>query len=493
MNVGADVPARRPRACSPRSPGSWPTARSPTPSRAPSSSPARPSSGCATASGSSPSAAEIEAAGRRRSPTRTASFVVPAFTGLGSPWWDPYARGTIVGISRGVTRAHLARAAVEAMAYQTRDVVDAMAAASGVADRRAARRRRRAGDGPAAAAAGRPARRRRSAGPTVQETTALGAAYLAGLAEGVWGSLDDVAALWQLDAHVRARGRPRRWPTSSTASGGAPSSAPAAGPPATDAARADSSAEPTQTPRARSASAGAGSTGGRTGDQAVGDAGQRGELAPLAAAERPRPAPGHQLEPAPARGRPRRGRAARRPSSSEDSRWLAARAGRPPATPPTAPRPSTQRVVGGLEADDGGPVALEVGRPAREHSTSSTPVGTRGVAPSARRWRAPSTCGSCGSPIDARGRPRRRRRRPARSRRPAGRRGSSSGSATTSSSMARPPPRSRISMPTTSPRTAPIRLATWPSAPGRSGSQTRTTYDAPSTADGTDALVDDRA
>jgi glycerol kinase len=58
-------------------------------------------------------------------------YVVPAFTGLGSPWWDPYARGTIVGITRGTTRAHLARAVVESMTYQTRDVVDAMVAASG--------------------------------------------------------------------------------------------------------------------------------------------------------------------------------------------------------------------------------------------------------------------------------------------------------------------------------------------------------------------------
>ena len=58
-------------------------------------------------------------------------FVVPAFTGLGSPYWDPYARGTVVGITRGTGRGHLARAVVEAMAYQTRDVVDAMSAASG--------------------------------------------------------------------------------------------------------------------------------------------------------------------------------------------------------------------------------------------------------------------------------------------------------------------------------------------------------------------------
>src|SRR3712207_3469583 len=57
--------------------------------------------------------------------------VVPAFTGLGSPWWDPWARGTVVGITRGTGRAHLARAVVESMAFSTRDVVDAMMAASG--------------------------------------------------------------------------------------------------------------------------------------------------------------------------------------------------------------------------------------------------------------------------------------------------------------------------------------------------------------------------
>jgi glycerol kinase len=125
-------------------------------------------------------------------------YLVPAFTGLGSPWWDPYARGTMVGITRGVGRAHLARAVVEAMAYQTRDVVEAMSAASGhnVAALRA--------DGGASAMdlllqlqadqLQVPVAR-----PTIQETTALGAAYLAGLAEGVWGSLDDVTANWVLD------------------------------------------------------------------------------------------------------------------------------------------------------------------------------------------------------------------------------------------------------------------------------------------------------
>ncbi|CAN5697922.1 glycerol kinase GlpK [soil metagenome] len=131
-------------------------------------------------------------------------FVVPAFTGLGSPWWDPYARGTIVGITRGTGRAHLARAVVEAMAYQTRDVVDAMCAASGhdVRELRA--------DGGAsvmdlllqlqADQLQVPVAR-----PEVQETTALGAAYLAGLAEGVWSSLDEVAANWRLDVTVEPR------------------------------------------------------------------------------------------------------------------------------------------------------------------------------------------------------------------------------------------------------------------------------------------------
>jgi glycerol kinase len=129
------------------------------------------------------------------------AFLVPAFTGLGSPYWDPYARGTIVGISRGVTRAHLARAVVEAMAYQTRDVVTAMASASGreVSALRV--------DGGAsvmnlllqlqADQLGVPVAR-----PRFEETTAVGAAFLAGLAEGVWGDLDEVAQCWQLDVEV---------------------------------------------------------------------------------------------------------------------------------------------------------------------------------------------------------------------------------------------------------------------------------------------------
>jgi glycerol kinase len=144
-------------------------------------------------------------------------YLVPAFTGLGSPWWDPYARGTVVGITRGTTAAHLARAVVEAMAYQTRDVVDAMAAASGqsIAELRV--------DGGASAMdllvqiqadqLQVPVAR-----PVVQETTALGAAYLAGLTEGVWSSTDEIAARWQLDHRCEPQAdaadvdaRHRRW------------------------------------------------------------------------------------------------------------------------------------------------------------------------------------------------------------------------------------------------------------------------------------------
>jgi glycerol kinase len=125
-------------------------------------------------------------------------YIVPAFTGLGSPYWDPYARGTIVGLTRGTGRAHLARAVVEAMTYQTRDVVEAMERASG-RERVALRV-----DGGAAVMdlllqlqadqLQVPVAR-----PTIAETTALGAAYLAGLAAGVWSSLDEIASLWQLD------------------------------------------------------------------------------------------------------------------------------------------------------------------------------------------------------------------------------------------------------------------------------------------------------
>jgi glycerol kinase len=126
-------------------------------------------------------------------------YVVPAFTGLGSPWWDPYARGTIVGITRGTTRAHLARAVVEAMAYQTADVVDAITRASGAAlsEMRV--------DGGASVMDGLCQLQADVLGVTVrraaiQETTALGAAFLAGVAEGVWATAAEVNARWTAEA-----------------------------------------------------------------------------------------------------------------------------------------------------------------------------------------------------------------------------------------------------------------------------------------------------
>ena len=123
-------------------------------------------------------------------------FLVPAFTGLGTPDWDGQARGTLVGMTRGTGRAHIARAALEAIALQTADVFHAMAADSGLAltELRV--------DGGAsrndllmqiqANVLGVPVVRSQ-----VSETTALGAAYLAGLATGYWSGADEISAQWQ--------------------------------------------------------------------------------------------------------------------------------------------------------------------------------------------------------------------------------------------------------------------------------------------------------
>src|SRR5262249_7729004 len=125
-------------------------------------------------------------------------YVVPAFVGLGAPYWEPRARGAILGLSRGTTAQHVVRATLESIAYQTRDLVDAMQRDSGV-----------------------PLRELRVDGavarndflmqfqadilgtsvvrPKFTETTALGAAYLAGLAAGVWKSTAQLEALWKKD------------------------------------------------------------------------------------------------------------------------------------------------------------------------------------------------------------------------------------------------------------------------------------------------------
>jgi len=125
-------------------------------------------------------------------------YLVPAFAGLGAPHWDPFARGTIVGITRGTTAGHIARAALESIALQVADLLDGMRADSGVAltELRA--------DGGAAAndtlmqiqadLLGVPVVR-----PAITETTALGAAYLAGLAVGYWNTADEITGQWRID------------------------------------------------------------------------------------------------------------------------------------------------------------------------------------------------------------------------------------------------------------------------------------------------------
>ena len=123
---------------------------------------------------------------------------VPALTGLGSPWWDADARGAIFGITRGTTAAHLALATIEAMAFQTRDVVEAMTAATGIPIRTL-----RVDGG----AAGNDRLMQIQADqlgiiverPVDRETTAVGAALLAGLAEGVWSSFEDVTSTRHVD------------------------------------------------------------------------------------------------------------------------------------------------------------------------------------------------------------------------------------------------------------------------------------------------------
>ncbi len=142
-------------------------------------------------------------AGRLAVPDAGGVYFVPAFVGLGAPYWNHRARGTIVGLTRGTTAAHIARAALDSMAYQSREVLDAMQQDSGtpLAVLKV--------DGGAAAnnllmqfqsdVLGVNVQR-----PVVQETTALGAAYLAGLAVGFWKDQEDVRRNWALDRRIQA-------------------------------------------------------------------------------------------------------------------------------------------------------------------------------------------------------------------------------------------------------------------------------------------------
>ena len=123
-------------------------------------------------------------------------YLVPAFTGLGAPHWDMYARGTMVGLTRGTTSSHIARAALEATAYQTRDVVEAMVADTGL-DMPLLR----VGGGGTASRVMMQFQADVLGIPiecsAVPETTALGAAYLAGLSEGFWSDVEEINSLWK--------------------------------------------------------------------------------------------------------------------------------------------------------------------------------------------------------------------------------------------------------------------------------------------------------
>lgn len=160
------------------------------------------------------SAAETQAVASTVEDTDGVVFV-PALTGLGAPDWDPHARGLVIGITRGTTRAHLVRATLEAIAHEVRDVVDTLPSRTALTSLTV--------DGGASAndllcqiqadLLDVPVER-----PRIVETTALGAAFLAGLGTGVWSSTDDLRDSWQLDKRFEPRGdtagadaRHRRW------------------------------------------------------------------------------------------------------------------------------------------------------------------------------------------------------------------------------------------------------------------------------------------
>jgi glycerol kinase len=158
-------------------------------------------------------AGETEALAKAADPAQ-AVYLVPAFTGLGAPYWDGHARGALFGLTRATGRAEIARAALEAVCYQTRDLLEAMRA-DGAADLATLRV-----DGGMVANGwmlqtladilGVAVER-----PKIAETTALGAAYLAGLRSGFFGGLDDLAKLWQsagrFEPHLAAADRDARY------------------------------------------------------------------------------------------------------------------------------------------------------------------------------------------------------------------------------------------------------------------------------------------
>ena len=148
------------------------------------------------------SAAETEAIAATVPDSEGVVFV-PALTGLGAPHWDPHARGLIIGITRGTTRGHIVRATLEAIAFEVRDVIETLPSSAALTSLTV--------DGGASAndllcrlqadQLGVPVER-----PKIVETTALGAAFLAGLGTGVWSSTDDLRETWQLDQRFEPTG-----------------------------------------------------------------------------------------------------------------------------------------------------------------------------------------------------------------------------------------------------------------------------------------------
>lgn len=144
----------------------------------------------------------------RKVPDNGGVYFVPAFTGLGTPHWNPNARGTITGLTRGSSAAHIARASLEGIAYQVYDLLDAMQADSGISLKQLRV------DGGAccnnlmmqfeADLLRVPVVR-----PRIQETTALGAAYLAGLAVGFWKNKQQIAKQWQVEATFKPKMKPK--------------------------------------------------------------------------------------------------------------------------------------------------------------------------------------------------------------------------------------------------------------------------------------------
>ena len=135
----------------------------------------------------------------RKVPDNGGVYLVPAFTGLGAPYWDMYARGMLIGLTRGTRREHITRAAQESIAYQVADLVRAMEADTGLPLRRLKADGGASRDGFLLQFQA-DILEREVLRPAVRETTALGAAYLAGLAAGVWSGTEELARLWRCDA-----------------------------------------------------------------------------------------------------------------------------------------------------------------------------------------------------------------------------------------------------------------------------------------------------